>query len=133
MLRVAAVAVAFLAVSCGVGQSEVSAEGNLATDESELRKNDPCATVRCAAGTHCKAKGQRAECVLDDQPVTTCASVLCIVGTVCEDAPSGPRCVTAPAGEPCGSTTCPSGQVCCNASCGICTPPGYSCIQLACQ
>ncbi len=32
----------------------------------------------------------------------------------------------------CGSVTCPSGQVCCNASCGICTPPGFGCIQIAC-
>src|SRR5687768_11072301 len=33
----------------------------------------------------------------------------------------------------CGSVECPSGQVCCNASCGICTPPGGSCITLACE
>jgi hypothetical protein len=39
---------------------------------------------------------------------------------------------TAQAGEACGSTICPSGQVCCNASCGICTEPGGVCIQLAC-
>ncbi|KAL7559231.1 hypothetical protein ACA910_013120 [Epithemia clementina (nom. ined.)] len=34
---------------------------------------------------------------------------------------------------PCGaSVVCPVGQVCCNSSCGICTPPGGLCIQLAC-
>lgn len=37
-----------------------------------------------------------------------------------------------PAGEPCGNNTCTDGNVCCNASCGICTPPGGACIQLAC-
>jgi hypothetical protein len=35
-------------------------------------------------------------------------------------------------GEQCGTTTCPVGQVCCNASCGICTPPDGACIQIAC-
>jgi len=35
-------------------------------------------------------------------------------------------------GEECGNVTCPSGQVCCNASCGICTPKGGACIQIAC-
>ncbi|MBX3213789.1 MAG: hypothetical protein KF850_17245 [Labilithrix sp.] len=36
-------------------------------------------------------------------------------------------------GEACGSVTCGEGQVCCNASCGICTAPDMSCIQLACD
>lgn len=33
---------------------------------------------------------------------------------------------------PCGNTTCTGGQVCCNASCGICTDPGMFCTQQAC-
>ena len=33
----------------------------------------------------------------------------------------------------CGEKTCPAGQVCCNASCSICTPPGHVCIQMACN
>lgn len=37
-----------------------------------------------------------------------------------------------PAGEPCGDTVCGDGLVCCNASCGICTPPDGACIQIAC-
>ncbi len=36
-------------------------------------------------------------------------------------------------GEMCGTAHCPSGQVCCNASCGICTAPGDACIQIACN
>lgn len=36
-------------------------------------------------------------------------------------------------GVACGSVTCGAGQVCCNASCGICTAPDMSCIQLACD
>lgn len=35
--------------------------------------------------------------------------------------------------EVCGDVRCASGEVCCNASCGICTEPGGFCIQLACE
>jgi hypothetical protein len=35
-------------------------------------------------------------------------------------------------GEACGNNTCKVGQVCCNASCGICTDPGMFCTQQAC-
>lgn len=35
--------------------------------------------------------------------------------------------------ETCGNTVCPAGQTCCNASCGICAPPGGACIQIACD
>jgi hypothetical protein len=35
-------------------------------------------------------------------------------------------------GEACGDTTCEQGMTCCNASCGICTPPGVFCTQQAC-
>jgi len=37
------------------------------------------------------------------------------------------------AGIPCGESTCGPGQVCCNASCGICTPPDGACIQMVCE
>jgi hypothetical protein len=36
-------------------------------------------------------------------------------------------------GEACGPKTCPAGQVCCNQSCGICTPPGGVCTQQFCE
>jgi hypothetical protein len=36
------------------------------------------------------------------------------------------------AGESCGPKTCAGGEVCCNQSCGICTPPGGACIQTFC-
>jgi len=67
------------------------------------------------------------------EPANPCAAVLCEVGTRCvpisdEDA----VCVPLEPG-PCGDATCPAGQVCCNASCGICTPPGGACIQIACE
>jgi hypothetical protein len=36
-------------------------------------------------------------------------------------------------GVPCGPKTCAAGQVCCNASCGICTPPDGVCTQQLCS
>jgi|GEM_PF-3389873 len=36
-------------------------------------------------------------------------------------------------GEPCGPVKCPADEVCCNASCGICTPPGNVCTQQFCE
>jgi len=41
--------------------------------------------------------------------------------------------VAAANGEPCGESVCENGDVCCNASCGLCTPVGSFCIQLACM
>ena len=35
-------------------------------------------------------------------------------------------------GASCGSNTCGWFQYCCNASCGICVPYGWSCTQQAC-
>src|SRR5262245_54184264 len=37
------------------------------------------------------------------------------------------------AGSACGSTTCPEGTECCNASCGICVKPGEACILQNCD
>lgn len=43
------------------------------------------------------------------------------------------ECHGAPQREQCGDTLCPSGQVCCNASCGVCTDPGGLCTQEVCD
>jgi hypothetical protein len=45
------------------------------------------------------------------------------------------QCVTdcAHGGVPCGRNVCAPTEVCCNASCGICTPPGWACVQMACS
>jgi hypothetical protein len=66
MFRFAAVAALVFAASCGVGQSEITeGDDSVATTDQEVRKNDPCAVVRCAAGTHCVSKGRTASCVAD--------------------------------------------------------------------
>ena len=36
-------------------------------------------------------------------------------------------------GVACGKARCAVGDVCCNASCGICTPPGGVCTQQVCS
>jgi hypothetical protein len=36
-------------------------------------------------------------------------------------------------GVACGPNTCAAGDVCCNESCGICTPPGGMCTQQFCE
>ena len=36
-------------------------------------------------------------------------------------------------GVACGTKTCAAGQICCNASCGICTPPDGVCTQQICS
>lgn len=58
----------------------------------------------------------------------------------CQSASGGPDPVSdeaklraGAAPQKCGTNTCEKGMVCCNASCGICTPPGGVCIQLACD
>jgi hypothetical protein len=155
---------------------------------------DPCAAVRCKAGTHCEAQGDQASCVSDapfcggiagircpgagacaDNPNDACdpdhggadcgglcqclSQGMCASGLVWDDSPSVCACV--PTQNPCAATlcqagtrcevhdgsavcvsngalacgpnTCAAGTTCCNASCGICTPPGQFCIQLACN
>lgn len=73
-----------------------------------------CANVRCAAGTHCELV--QVQCVTTPcDPVPECKPDPGAVGLVA-----------------CGKNVCSAGQVCCNASCGICTEPGRMCIQMAC-
>jgi len=64
-------------------------------------------------------------------PIGACAAMLCPVGTRCIEEGREGYCVSDGSLE-CGATTCAEGLVCCNPSCGICTPPGSACIQIAC-
>ncbi len=50
------------------------------------------------------------------------------------DGSSGPDAGASDAGDAvvCGDRTCPAGEYCCNASCGICAAPGDGCITLEC-
>jgi hypothetical protein len=76
-------------------------------------------------------------CKLACTPIGNCGTacntlMLCVEGyvfdeTACRCVPSGGN-----TGEPCGGGTCAAGDVCCNASCGICTPPGGMCTMQVC-
>ena len=84
---------------------------------------------RCEANAAGVPVEHAGECVPEENP---CAAVLCLVGSQCVVVSGEPVCVpNAP--QQCGDTTCRAGTVCCNASCGICTPPGGACIQIACE
>lgn len=64
-----------------------------------------------------------------ESPVLTCETVLCKTGYSCKEVDGKPTCVP---GTRCGPNVCEVGEVCCNYSCGICTPPDGVCITLWC-
>ena len=47
--------------------------------------------------------------------------------------PDDPDQAPVSGGEPCGTVRCATSEVCCNASCGVCTPPGGVCTQQFCS
>jgi hypothetical protein len=87
------------------------------------------ATGLCVEGQHWDSSPEVCGCVPHSNP---CAAVLCPTRTECVVKGGNPVCVPI-GGVECGDETCSPGLVCCNASCGICTPPGSSCIQVACD
>ena len=98
-----------------------------------------CGFNTCAPGTECC----NASCGICVPPGGACTQQLCacppVVCTLaCQygfqrGADGCEICACAPPPPSCGSVTCAAGLTCCNASCGICTPPGGSCIQIACN
>lgn len=72
-------------------------------------RDDPCAVIRCMAGTTC---------------CPNCGGICVADGTKCSDK----LCRQ----ETCGSVVCGPGEECCNASCSTCVPHGYACTQQAC-
>ncbi len=100
----------------------------------------PESTEQAASANSCHTKCNKCPpnqvcaqyCVQSGNCGNTCTvMMLCIQGYVWDD--KSCSCVPDPnAGTPCGPTTCSGGDVCCNASCGICTPPGGFCTQQVC-
>jgi hypothetical protein len=83
----------------------------------------PCTSSSdCLAGTFCTVESGVCNRPPGCGPNEICPAVC--YGT-CE-----PKPATGPA---CGPKTCAAGQVCCNESCGICTPPGGACTQQFCE
>jgi hypothetical protein len=83
----------------------------------------------CVEGQHWDSSPFVCGCVPDLNP---CSVVLCPPDTQC--IVEGGNAVCEPiTGEACGDAVCGPGLECCNASCGICTPPNGVCIQIACD
>jgi hypothetical protein len=61
-----------------------------------------------------------------------CIATLCGPGTTCQVIDGNAYCLS-DGTQQCGKNTCGEGTSCCNASCGICTQPGFFCIQIACE
>ncbi len=81
----------------------LSACGDLGSESAELRggrrRNNPCWTVRCAAGTHCESRGWTAACVADSEPASdagtatsACAAILCGPNQTCVETAEGASC-----------------------------------------
>jgi hypothetical protein len=105
-------------------------------DESGAAQNEEA--LRSDGGCHyrCQPCPPGRVCIQVCEPVGKCARActtiaLCIEGYRWDEAKCA--CVADPATPvTCGTATCGAGQVCCNASCGICTDPGGFCTQQAC-
>lgn len=108
---------------CGEGE-------NCVTRSTTLSNGCPgCPVARCVKQVTCPAlscpKPCRGRCGRDE----TCVTRPTKLANGCPGCHKFVRCQKR---QRCGKTLCHGSQVCCNASCGICTPPGGACIQLAC-
>lgn len=82
------------------------------------RPIDPCATVRCAAGTHCEADGRRATCVPDEDP---CALTDC--------PPDRPVCSVVDGEAVCSAPEPPPDNVFCGGIAAFECPGAGTCID----
>jgi hypothetical protein len=112
-------------VSCLVdpcaGQRAVCDAGRCRLESAPPPAAACASSTQCAAGEYCTTE----DGVCNRPPG-------CGPGRICPDVCYGTCQRREVGGGSCGSATCPAGQRCCNASCGICTPPGVECIQIAC-
>lgn len=101
--------------------------GDLCTLEGRVCSTGPCSQLECVSGSFRSVGG------------------LCADAGWCECPPPPPGCVydgspcicdhltCEGGGERCGRVTCSPGTVCCNATCGTCTPPGAGCAAIVCE
>ena len=119
---------AVLLAACGVSDANVT-DDDLASYEQKLSAN--------SCRYKCEKCPPNRVCILSCTQIGNCPDActviaLCVDGYRWDDTACACLPDTSGGGEACGSNTCAAGQVCCNASCGICTAPGDACIQLAC-
>lgn len=108
------------------------------TGTAECLPLPSCDTVKCTPTTTCElvqVQCFRAPC----PPLPMCVpnkpqvcDLMCKVGSHCVFTANGQKCESDDSGMSCGKNTCSAGQVCCNASCGICGSPKGACAAIAC-
>ena len=67
-----------------------------------------------------------------DAPAAAAIATGAPLASASANASVAPPVAVPASGETCGNNVCGPGLVCCNASCGTCTPPGEKCSQLVC-
>ncbi|KAK0631198.1 hypothetical protein B0T14DRAFT_417318 [Immersiella caudata] len=91
-----------------------------------------CGASLCASGLTCC----NPSCGICTAPGMMCTQQVCTEkpDPIVEPKPKPTKTPAPPKGQgpKCGSARCDAGDVCCNDSCGICTPPGGACIMLYC-
>ncbi len=115
---VSALVVAFVSLmGCAIDTSGPDPESLDEVSEGVTTGKWCTTTGDCNASSYCSTEAG------DCFPPPNCKGDLCPL--VCWG-----RCTKI---ETCGDVTCVPGEVCCNESCGICTPPGGVCIQTVCE
>lgn len=107
-----------LAAGCSSGSSEAPRADDTARDTESLSaashrgpEADPCAAVRCRAGTECVVVDGSATCAESDTDINPCAAVTCLVGNSCEVIDGEPVCVPVDASG-CAAVSCLEGNSC---------------------
>jgi hypothetical protein len=112
----------------GGDESAGGASGTTGAGGGGGEKARPCvSSAECGASEYCTVEDGVCNRPPGCGPEDICPAVC--FGTCA----AKPEKANAGDGEPCGPKTCPAGQVCCNRSCGICTPPGGLCTQQLCE
>ncbi|HMI92920.1 MAG TPA: protease complex subunit PrcB family protein, partial [Polyangiales bacterium] len=88
-------------------------------------------TASCPRGTVFDESPKICDCATPEEDPNPCFTVLCPTGTRCELHQGEPTCLS-DGSQDCGPAICSEGSVCCNFSCGICTPPGGFCTRQLC-
>jgi hypothetical protein len=107
-----------LVAGCSSGSSEAPRADETARDTDSLSaashrgpEADPCAAVRCRAGTECVVVDGSATCAESDTDINPCAAVTCLVGNSCEVIDGEPACVPVDASA-CAAVSCLEGNSC---------------------
>lgn len=123
----------FAGIECpGLGQCEDDPNDSCDPEQGGYDCGGYCtctALAKCLEGYVFDSSPQVCSCV---EPTSPCALIDCHPGAICEVHEGEPICVSNGSWQ-CGPNVCAKGDVCCNESCGICTPPDGVCTQQACS